>query len=684
VLNAANASRLFYPKYLSDANQDTSSRWAHIHDPESYIAHEAMLKSAPFGPSPYATGDALAGGWGATTLTLYSSSHVGILGAIIDTTDVPMILKLDLLKTDYFHGPAYPSFLYYNPYGAAKTVTIDVGPGSSDLYDAVSKSFLKSGVSGQTTFDVPADGAVLLVVVPHGGTPLYALEKMLVDGVVIDYHSGNPVQNYPPRIKGEAPDSALILLGDTTQVYCTATDREGDSLAYSWSANAGSIIGSGPLITWVAPAIPDTASLSCVISDGRGGLDSSTTTIAVVEHIIYPPVIKAMFARPGKVDLGASTTVSCPATDPQGYSLTYTWSSTAGTLTPSDSLASWTAPAAAGGYYVRCHVTNGFGGEATDSVQIEVRDFSKMQTGSLVAYYPFTGNALDASGNQHDGVVSGATLTMDRFSHLNRAYSFDGNANNIRISSDSSLNFQTGITVAFWMKAATLYATRESYPISHGNWQNRWKISITPSKQLRWTLKTASVTRDLDTRTVLATNADYQVTALYDGSDMEIYLNGELDNFVPMTGSILQTNIDLTIGEALPTEQNYNYSGVLDDIRLYNYGLPFPAVQQLYQETAGVRSRPGNEIPSSYYLNQNYPNPFNPTTAISYQVPSASDVNLVVYDILGREVAVLVKERKAPGTYEVKFDGSNLASGVYYVRLQSGDYSQVRPMVLVK
>jgi hypothetical protein len=183
---------------------------------------------------------------------------------------------------------------------------------------------------------------------------------------------------------------------------------------------------------------------------------------------------------------------------------------------------------------------------------------------------------------------------------------------------------------------------------------------------------------------VLATNADYQVTALYDGSDMEIYLNGELDNFVPMAGSILQTNVDLTIGEALPTEQNYNYSGVLDDIRLYNYGLPFSAVQQLYQETAGVHTGTGSEIPNAYLLNQNYPNPFNPTTAISYQLPAVSDVKLVVYDMLGREVAVLVKERKAPGTYEVKFDGSNLASGVYYLRLQSGDFSQVRPMVLLK
>ena len=66
---------------------------------------------------------------------------------------------------------------------------------------------------------------------------------------------------------------------------------------------------------------------------------------------------------------------------------------------------------------------------------------------------------------------------------------------------------------------------------------------------------------------------------------------------------------------------------------------------------------------------QNYPNPFNPTTGVRYQVSEVSYVRLAVYDLLGREVAVLVNERKAPGKYELRFDGSSLASGVYVYRL---------------
>jgi len=91
-----------------------------------------------------------------------------------------------------------------------------------------------------------------------------------------------------------------------------------------------------------------------------------------------------------------------------------------------------------------------------------------------------------------------------------------------------------------------------------------------------------------------------------------------------------------------------------------------------------------SKIPTGYHLEQNYPNPFNPTTVISFQVAAVSNVRLVVYDLLGREVATLVKERKEPGIYAVKFDAGRLASGPYYYRLYSGGHVSTRSMMLVK
>ena len=98
-------------------------------------------------------------------------------------------------------------------------------------------------------------------------------------------------------------------------------------------------------------------------------------------------------------------------------------------------------------------------------------------------------------------------------------------------------------------------------------------------------------------------------------------------------------------------------------------------------------------LPAAFNLLQNYPNPFNPKTRVRFsvstggregQVQSVSEVKLVVYDILGREVAVLVNERKSAGTYEVSFDGKGLASGVYIYRLTAGSFVQSKKMQLVR
>jgi photosystem II stability/assembly factor-like uncharacterized protein len=97
-----------------------------------------------------------------------------------------------------------------------------------------------------------------------------------------------------------------------------------------------------------------------------------------------------------------------------------------------------------------------------------------------------------------------------------------------------------------------------------------------------------------------------------------------------------------------------------------------------------VNSGEGKELPAEFGLEQNYPNPFNPTTAVRYQLAAASDVRLVVYDLLGREVAVLVNEKKAAGSYKVQFGASGLSSGVYLYRLTAGGFAQTRKMVVVK
>ena len=85
-----------------------------------------------------------------------------------------------------------------------------------------------------------------------------------------------------------------------------------------------------------------------------------------------------------------------------------------------------------------------------------------------------------------------------------------------------------------------------------------------------------------------------------------------------------------------------------------------------------------------YELAQNYPNPFNPITRIRYQIPEPSLVTVKVYDVLGNEIASLLREEKIAGSYEIEFNGSSLTSGIYYYRITAGSFSQTKKMILLK
>ena len=89
-------------------------------------------------------------------------------------------------------------------------------------------------------------------------------------------------------------------------------------------------------------------------------------------------------------------------------------------------------------------------------------------------------------------------------------------------------------------------------------------------------------------------------------------------------------------------------------------------------------------IPNDFMLSQNYPNPFNPVSKIKYRIPHRSMVKLQVFDILGNEISTLVNTEQTAGSYEVEFNGSNLASGIYFYRLNAGEFTSVKKMLLLK
>jgi hypothetical protein len=137
-----------------------------------------------------------------------------------------------------------------------------------------------------------------------------------------------------------------------------------------------------------------------------------------------------------------------------------------------------------------------------------------------------------------------------------------------------------------------------------------------------------------------------------------------------------QLNVIRTLKQVVKTEHPKN---IMEQIKIVSND-----IQKIFGSNAGSKSKVQNSVPSIFKLHQSYPNPFNPTAIIKYDLPKDVKINIKVYDLLGRLVKTLVNEYKKAGYYEEKFDGANLASGVYFYRIEAGNFVDSKKMVLVK
>jgi hypothetical protein len=136
-------------------------------------------------------------------------------------------------------------------------------------------------------------------------------------------------------------------------------------------------------------------------------------------------------------------------------------------------------------------------------------------------------------------------------------------------------------------------------------------------------------------------------------------------------------------GTVSGTMQSLKGIGVVDSLTQWIAGYAGTALRSRSTPSTSVPDIV-DELPSTFALGQNFPNPFNPSSDIRYLISEFRMVQLAVYDLLGREVAMLVNEAKQPGAYSVRFNASGLASGVYLYRLTAGSFVETRKMIVLK
>jgi glycerophosphoryl diester phosphodiesterase len=183
----------------------------------------------------------------------------------------------------------------------------------------------------------------------------------------------------------------------------------------------------------------------------------------------------------------------------------------------------------------------------------------------------------------------------------------------------------------------------------------------------------------------LRVNEWLHIVGVYDGSNAMIFLNGEMKDTHSLIGTVNPGQV-----ARLGTSLGSYFKGSIDNIQIFDRALSDAEIKFLYDEIKiSATADYTHNLPEHYSLMQNYPNPFNPATTLNYTVAHSGHVTLFIYDLLGRKVAELVNQRLNPGSYQVTWDGRDqtgipVASGVYFYKISSGNFTATKKMTLIR
>lgn len=246
----------------------------------------------------------------------------------------------------------------------------------------------------------------------------------------------------------------------------------------------------------------------------------------------------------------------------------------------------------------------------------------------LVASYPFSGNGMDETDYQNHS--AGASLGVDRFSKVNQAAAFNGVNTEVTAANSPQLNTPY-TTVSFWVNPNTLPATGEAFLMSHGGWQERWKISLPSHGKPVWTTNHTNGISDMDSGdgNELVAGTWTHVVMLHDGAKDKIYMNGVMVAEKDVVGDLDNTTYPFGIGYN-PIDGGNWFDGLIDEVQIYKVALSDSEIADLYDAQSQPPSGGDTEAPEA---------PLNLTASVTFNhvtlnwFPASDNVGVVSYNV---------------------------------------------------
>lgn len=302
-------------------------------------------------------------------------------------------------------------------------------------------------------------------------------------------------------------------------------------------------------------------------------------------------------------------------------------------------------------------------------------------TSQLIAYYPFDGNANNVSGNNHNGIVTGASLTADRFGTPNSSYSFDGVDDKIQISDHPDFDFTDKVTISAWFKpviSSGHYVVEKAANIYGGGPYSLDYHPGTPRTVLYNESGGILVNLAGSGSSSIQVEVWQHIAFTYDGSTVKLYYNGQVNASQAATGALQQSDGNVNVG--VYEFVGLYYQGNIDDIYFYNYALTDSEVEGLYTQGGWpvVPSFASSSMLSSTMVQGEitiYPNPLVNVLTVVHQNENVSNIGVIIRSDLSGKILFNANVTKTLNQFDV--DLSDLASGNYILQINDGKTTEV-------